>query len=109
MPNPEQNKSLDSAIDNLKKAIDCSEQNKLEKFEKLWNEEMEVIRTKNYPPNFNYMHDLCLRIVSQTHQQTIEEAIKIILENSHEKYTNCEAFLQTNTDKVILRLKERLK
>ena len=54
------------------------EQNKLEKFEKLWNEEMEVIRTKNYPPNFNYMHDLCLRIVSQTHQQTIEEAIEAL-------------------------------
>ena len=54
------------------------EQNKWKSFDRLWNEEMEIIRIKNYPPNFSYMHDLCLRIVSKTRQETIEQIEKTI-------------------------------
>ncbi|MCK9461446.1 MAG: hypothetical protein M0R80_17585 [Proteobacteria bacterium] len=46
--------------------------------EKLWQEEMDKIQKSGVIPNFSYMHDVCMRLVSKSRQDTINEVLEKI-------------------------------
>ena len=46
--------------------------------EKLWQEEMDKIQKSGVIPNFSYMHDVCMRLVSKSRQDTLNEVLEKI-------------------------------
>ena len=47
----------------------------IKEFDKLWQEEMEVIRKTNYPPNFTYLYSVCKRITEKILKSQRKEII----------------------------------
>jgi len=90
-------------------------QNKIEEARKEWQEFVEASLwqgedeyTKNMPVGnvADWWIDKLSSIATLAQEEARKEIEKIILENSHEVYSGGNGFLQTNTDKVMLAIKD---